>query len=137
VAASRVGIQNETPPTIDPQPVGNYLDAAEDESLYLSRETIMRHGPGMDIVDAESCRSACFIGGYGKRFVGSGSFLKTEKGIRRFSPPEISRLMGYPPSFGFPPGMPTNKKYQMLGNGLNLVVAEWVLDRALFNGPQE
>jgi DNA (cytosine-5)-methyltransferase 1/tRNA (cytosine38-C5)-methyltransferase len=137
VAASLLGIQNETPPTIGPQPVGNYLDAAEDESLYLSEGAILRHGLGMDIVDAESRRSACFIGGYGKRFVGSGSFLKTEKGVRRFSPPEISRLMGYPPGFGFPSGMPINKKYQMLGNGLNLVVAEWVLDRVLLNGPQE
>jgi site-specific DNA-cytosine methylase len=100
--------------------------------LYLSEVAISRHGPGLDIVAPESTRSACFIGGYGKRFVGSGSFLKTEKGLRRFSPPEISRLMGYPPSFGFPHGIPINKQYQLLGNGLNLVVAEWVLDRALF-----
>jgi site-specific DNA-cytosine methylase len=131
VAASIIDVQNETPPMIDPQPLCKYLDTTEDESLYLSEVVISRHGPGLDIVAPESTRCACFIGGYGKRFVGSGSFLKTEKGLRRFSPPEISRLMGYPPSFGFPPRIPINKQYQLLGNGLNLVVAEWVLDRVM------
>jgi site-specific DNA-cytosine methylase len=136
VAASHLEAQNEAPPAIDPQPVRNYLDAAEDESLYLSEGAILRHGPGMDIVDPESPRTACFIGGYGKRFVGSGSFLKTGRGVRRFSPREISRFMGYPPGFGFPQGLPINKQYQLLGNGLNLVVAEWVLDRVLINDSQ-
>ena len=127
VAASAHGVRNDVLPLIEPSPLFNYLDTDEDESLYLSPETTARHGPGLDLATPESRSSACFIGGYGKRFVGGGSFLKTNKGVRRFSPGEVSRLLGYPPGFRFPDGIPLNKQYKLLGNGLNIAVAEWVL----------
>ena len=129
VAASSNGVEDNILPSIEPCPIANYLDPDEDESLYLSAETIARHGPGLDLVTPESRRSACFIGGYGKRFVGGGSFLKTQKGVRRFSPGEVSRLMGYPPGFRFLDELPLNKHYKLLGNGLNIVVAKWVLNQ--------
>ena len=127
VVASVTGVLDGTAPSIEPIALGNYLDpdADGDEGLYLTDEEATRHGPGLDIVSPESKRSACFIGGYGKRFVGSGSFLKTPKGIRRFSPVEISRLMGYPPNFSFPSSVPLVKQYKLLGNGLNIEVARW------------
>jgi DNA (cytosine-5)-methyltransferase 1/tRNA (cytosine38-C5)-methyltransferase len=129
VLASAYGINAQEPPCIEPGPIRDYLDSPEDASLCLSSEIIARHGPGLDIVTPESCRSACFIGGYGKRFVGSGSFLKTANGIRRFSPKEISRLMGYPPDFAFPDGLSPINQYKLLGNGLNIVVVKWVLEQ--------
>jgi DNA (cytosine-5)-methyltransferase 1/tRNA (cytosine38-C5)-methyltransferase len=131
VVASVNGVSDATPPSIEPNSLDNYLDpeADGDEDLYIAKEEVARHGPGLDIVGSESKRSACFIGGYGKRFVGSGSFLETPKGIRRFSPMEISRLMGYPPSFGFPDGVPLVKQYKLLGNGLNIEVAKWAVER--------
>ena len=131
VAASANGVLNASPPSIEPCPIFNYLDPIEDEGLYLSRDIIARHGPGLDIVTVESRRSACFIGGYGKRLVGAGSFLQTERGIRRFSPMEISRLLGYPQDFRFPQDMPINNRYKLLGNGLNIVAAEWALAQLL------
>jgi len=129
VAASASGIKDGALPSIEPCRIVNYLDTDEDESQYLSAETIARHGPGLDVVTSESCRSACFIGGYGKRFVGSGSFLKTQRGLRRFSPKEVSRLLCYPPDFRFPTEVPSRKQYKLLGNGLNLTVANWVLNQ--------
>jgi site-specific DNA-cytosine methylase len=133
VVASINGVGNDAPPSIEPAPLSNYLDpdSDSDESLYLSIEEIERHGPGLDIVGPESKRSACFIGGYGKRFVGSGSFLKTPNGLRRLSHMEISRLMGCPPSFGFPNGVPIAKQYKLLGNGLNICAAKWVLGQLI------
>jgi len=131
VLASSNGVRDAIPPSIEPCQISDYLDAIEHEILYLSDEVISRHGLGLDIVTKESNRSACFIGGYGKRYVGAGSFLKTEKGIRRFSPGELARLLGYPPDFRFVPGLPLNNQYKLLGNGLNLVVAEWVLGQLL------
>jgi len=129
VAASANGFEDNLLPSAEPCSIASYLDSDEDESLYLSAETVVRHGPGLDLVTPESRRSACFIGGYGKRFVGSGSFLKTQNGVRRFSPREVSRLLGYPPHFRFPAEIPLNKRYKLLGNGLNLVAAEWVLNQ--------
>ena len=79
-------------------------------------------------MSADDTRSACFIGGYGRRFVGSGSFLKTERGVRRFSPAEVARLLGLPEGFRFPEALPLEARYRLLGNGLSIPVAAWVLD---------
>jgi site-specific DNA-cytosine methylase len=118
------------PPPTGPRPIGDYLDPVEDESLYVPPAALARHRPGMDLVGPGSRRSACFIGGYGKVFVGGGSFLETPRGARRFSPGEVARLMGHPPDVGFPPGTPLNTKYRLLGNGLSVPAARWALAAA-------
>lgn len=110
----------------EPQPLKAFLDDPEDSGLYLS-EGQLRHLQGLDLAKPEDLRSACFIGGYGQRFVGSGSFLQTPKGVRRFSPTEIARLMGLPESFRFPQTVSLEKRYKLLGNGLSIPVARWVL----------
>jgi site-specific DNA-cytosine methylase len=122
------------PPRAEPRPIGDYLDPAEDESLYVPTDALARHRPGMDLVGPGSRRSACFIGGYGKLYVGGGSFLETPKGARRFSPGEIARLLGHPPALGLPPGAPLNTRYRLLGNALSVPAAEWALRRAV-QGP--
>jgi len=131
VAGADIVMTDEPPPAAEPRRIGGYLDSAEDGALYVSAELLARHRPGMDIVDRDSRRSACFIGGYGKVYVGGGSFLETPKGVRRFSPLEIARLMGHPPDFAFPPNVPLNTRYRLLGNGLSIPAARWVVDQAL------
>ncbi len=136
---SRLGLPNLRPrlfllastecipePSLTPQepgPLADYLDTTEDESLYLSAEVAAKHYPGLDLVKPEDRRSACFIGGYGRRLVGSGSFLRTPKGLRRFSPSEVARLMGLPATFRFPDDVPLEKRYKLLGNGLSIPAA--------------
>jgi site-specific DNA-cytosine methylase len=129
VAASVNGVEDAILPSLELCSISSFLDLTEDESLYLADEIIARHGPGLDLVTPESHRSSCFIGGYGRRLVGSGSFLKTQAGVRRFSPAEISRLLGYPPSFRFPPSLTLNNHYKLLGNALNIAVARWVIKK--------
>ncbi|MCL1894224.1 MAG: DNA cytosine methyltransferase [Holophagaceae bacterium] len=127
VIASDEGIRNSLPPSSEPVAISSFLDEAEDKGLYLSVNILAKHKAGMDIVTKKSNRTACFIGGYGSRFVGSGSFLETSKGIRRFSPSEISRLLGFPASFRFPFHVSLANRYKLLGNSLNPVVAKWAL----------
>ena len=142
--SSRFGLPNQRPrvfivasrkplvalplPSLPPRPLADFLDVGEDEALYLRAETHTRHYQGLDLVEAGDCRSACFIGGYGRRFVGSGSFLKTERGVRRFSPSEVARLHGLPEGFRFPDALSQEARYRLLGNGLSIPVAAWVLD---------
>jgi site-specific DNA-cytosine methylase len=118
-------------PAIPPVPLDRFLDPEEDPALYLDPALVARHGPGLDLATPESLRTACFIGGYGQRFVGSGSFLKTPRGVRRFSPAEIARLMGLPEAFRFPPEMGLEQRYRLLGNSLSQPVASWVLRQLL------
>ena len=127
ILASRRPLAPVPVPELAPLPVAAFLDQLEDPALYLGAEDRARHGPGLDLARAESLRTACFIGGYGQRFVGSGSFLETARGIRRFSPPEVARLMGLPAAFRFPEEVGLEQRYRLLGNGLSQPVARWVL----------
>ena len=115
-------------PALEPRPVADFLDAAEDASLHLAEAVRAKHWMGLDLARPGDRRTACFIGGYGQRFVGSGSFLVTERGVRRFSPTEVARLLGLPEGFRFPEGLSREKQYKLLGNGLSLPVARWVLE---------
>jgi len=128
IVASRKPLKALPQPQLPTRPIAAFLDAAEDEGLYLRAAQDIRHHQGLDLVDAGDCRSACFIGGYGRRFVGSGSFLKTERGVRRFSPAEVARLLGLPEGFRFPEALSLETRYRLLGNGLSIPVAAWALD---------
>jgi DNA (cytosine-5)-methyltransferase 1 len=126
VVAARSAVVEREPPMGEPRPVSDYLDAVEDPELYLPEPIRAKHWMGLDLARPEDFRTACFIGGYGQRYVGSGSFLVTEMGVRRFSPSEVARLMGLPEAFAFPEGLPLEKRYKLLGNGLSIHVARWM-----------
>jgi DNA (cytosine-5)-methyltransferase 1/tRNA (cytosine38-C5)-methyltransferase len=128
IVASRKPLKSLPLPSFPPRPLAAFLDVREDEALYLQGESYTRHYQGLDLVEAGGHRSACFIGGYGRRFVGSGSFLKTEHGVRRFSPSEVARLHGLPEGFQFPDTLGLEVRYRLLGNGLSIPVAAWALD---------
>jgi site-specific DNA-cytosine methylase len=128
IVASRRPLRPQLPPDLPPRPLADFLDAVPDERLYLHEEAQTRHHQGLDLVEEGDLRSACFIGGYGRRFVGSGSFLKTERGVRRFSPSEVARLLGLPEGFRFPETLSLEARYRLLGNGLSIPVAAWALD---------
>ena len=127
LVASRGPLAHEEAPSLEPGPLAPFLDAEEDPSLYLPEAILDRHGPGLDVVRPKDRRSACFIGGYGRRWVGSGSVLRTSQGVRRFSPREVGRLLGLPTGFRFPPELSLENRYKLLGNSLSLPVAGWVL----------
>ena len=126
IAASRRPLRPLSPPQLAPPSLASYLDEAEDPALYLDPATLSRHKPGLDLVTRDDCRTACFIGGYGQRYVGSGSFLRTEQGIRRFSPTEVARFLGLPAAFRFPETVGLVQRYKLLGNSLNPILARWV-----------
>ena len=128
IVASRRPLKALPQPQLPLRPIAEFLDAVEDEGLYLRALVEMRHHQGLDLVEAGDLRSACFIGGYGRRFVGSGSFLKTARGVRRFSPSEVARLLGLPEPFRFPEELSLEARYRLLGNSLSIPVAAWVLD---------
>lgn len=127
VVASRKPLKPRPLPDCPSRRIAEFLDPVEDEALYLSEATLARHRHGMDFVTADDRRSTCFIGGYGQRYVASGSFLRTAKGVRRFSPSEVARLLGLPEGFRFPAQVPLEARYKLLGNGLSIPVAVWAL----------
>jgi len=127
VVASRRPLAAAPPPEVEPVPLERFLDEHPAAELELAPERFARHLPGLDLVSPGDRRSACFIGGYGQRLVGSGSFLRTARGARRFSPGEIARLLGLPESFRFPPELPLERRYRLLGNSLSIPAARRAL----------
>lgn len=127
VVASRRPLKARPLPDLPPRRIAEFLDAKEDETLYLPEATLARHCHGMDFITADDRRSTCFIGGYGQRYVASGSFLRTPRGVRRFSTSEVARLLGLPGGFRFPEAVPLETRYKLLGNGLSIPVAAWAL----------
>lgn len=127
VVASRRPLVPRPLPDLASRPIGAFLDEVEDDALYLPPEVLERHRHGLDLITGEDRRSTCFIGGYGQRFVGSGSFLRTARGVRRFSPAEVARLLGLPQGFRFPEEVSLEARYRLLGNGLSIPVAAWAL----------
>lgn len=128
VVASRRPLRRPAPPERSAPPLADFLDADDPLDRHLPEAVLARHRHGMDFVEPGDRRSTCFIGGYGQRFVGSGSFLRTERGVRRFSPAEVARLLGWAPPPVFPEGLSLETRYRLLGQGLSLPVAAWVLD---------
>jgi site-specific DNA-cytosine methylase len=128
IVASRKGADALPLPDLEPAPLADFLDAEVDERLYLEPGILARHRHGLDLVRSDDRLSTCFIGGYGRRFVGSGPFLETGRGVRRFSPTEVARLLGLPVEFRFPEHISLTSRYRLLGNRLSIPVAAWALD---------
>jgi site-specific DNA-cytosine methylase len=104
------------------RPLREYLDAEADPRLCVGAELLRSYEGALDLVDAQdpSALTSCFTSAYGRSHVRSGSYLVTEDGVRRFSPREILRLLGFPASFVLPPEMPLGKAWRLAGNSLSL-----------------
>jgi DNA (cytosine-5)-methyltransferase 1 len=123
---------SQPPPAAATAPLAAYLDPADevDPATSVPEADLHRHWAGLDLVRPSDTRSACFIGGYGQRYVGSGSFLLLgDRTARRFAPREIARLLGFPPTLALTPDLSIERRYRLLGNSLAVPVATWVLDQ--------
>ncbi len=109
--------------------LARYLVSNPETDLYLDPETVRRYRGALHCVDpaADGAVTTCFTSAYGRSPVRSGSYLRTSQGLRRFSPREILRLLGFPPSFRLPRGMPRELAWRLVGNSLSLLPVRHVL----------
>ncbi|XP_058810072.1 tRNA (cytosine(38)-C(5))-methyltransferase [Phymastichus coffea] len=118
---------------------------------YLLPEKILtKHCGILDIRTPESKGSCCFTKAYSHYMEGTGSVLSLNTNadvkkileelkintditdnklkvlhnlkLRYFTPKEISRLMSFPETFGFPSDITNKQKYRLLGNSINVHV---------------
>lgn len=121
----------QSPQTRGLQPLAGFLDPQPAPELWVDDNFSERYGQAIDRVTAEDARSvtACFIGGYGKSLLKAGSYLQLPGGrLRRFSPCEIQRLLGFPDAYRWPENLATRRRYKMLGNSLSVPVVRAVLE---------
>ncbi|MCX7982320.1 MAG: DNA cytosine methyltransferase [Syntrophales bacterium] len=133
--ASRKGLRDITwPEGSFFRPLKDYLEYWEPErvppDLLLSPAIVEKFGRGFHIIDPENegAYATCFTSAYGHFYMRSGSYLKTPKGVRFFSPTEIMRLLGFPDSFSFPSSLSMRHRWRLLGNSLSVTVVRHLLE---------
>ncbi len=110
-------------------PVRQILDSAPADTLWMSDEFHERFRGAVHVVDAADphAETHCFTSSYGTSVVRSGSYLATPRGVRRFSPTEILRLLCFPAGFRLPDELPLRKAWQLVGNSLSVAAVRQVL----------
>ncbi|TWU57392.1 DNA cytosine methyltransferase [Rubripirellula reticaptiva] len=112
--------------------IADVLETVPDDAseLWMDSQSVAQYASAMDVVDADDrmAVTACFASGYGKSIIRSGSYLRQSGRLRRFSPLEVSRLMGFSAAFTFPPGYSYRKQWKMLGNSLSIPVVQTLLN---------
>ncbi|MEM6792347.1 MAG: DNA cytosine methyltransferase [Acidobacteriota bacterium] len=98
------------------------LAAAE---WLLEPATARRYRGALHVISPEEADTAeavtsCFTSAYGRSPVRSGSYLLTEEGPRYFTPREILRLLGFPPTFALPPEINRRSAWRLVGNSLSI-----------------
>jgi site-specific DNA-cytosine methylase len=132
LVASRGGPLRPLPPPRDPaHPLNSFLDHPEEPGLAL--DPVIREGyrRALHVVAADDPRAvtSCFTAAYGRSWVRSGSYLASDGGLalRRFSPREVLRLLGFPQEFRVPAGLSRSQAWRLAGNSLALPAVRAVL----------
>ena len=97
-----------------------------DDPIWVEPDIVERFREGFDVVSSESQRAACFGSSYGKSILRAGSYLELDGKLRRFSPEEVTILMGFPASFKIA-GVARRTAWKLLGNSLSLPVVRYLI----------
>ncbi len=108
--------------------LSEYLDATippregDDPGLWITETMAKQYDRAIDKVDAtnENAIAACFTAAYGRSIIKSGSYLQTDYGLRRFTPREVARLLGFDDSYRLPQELKPRKLWHLLGNSLSI-----------------
>jgi len=131
LVASRAGFATEAPAGVAAnatsapavaRSLATYLDAEDDPALLVDERLLARYAHAIDVVEAADAGAvaATFTAAYGRSPVRAGSYLRRNARVRRFSPPEILRLLGFPTAYSLPAGMPARNAWRLLGNSLSV-----------------
>ncbi len=121
----------EAPARVERRSLAEFVDESwdRDPRLAVDDAVLSAYQGALDIVDRQDphALAATFTSAYGRSHVRSGSYLRTRRGVRRFSPPEILALLGFPASWTLPPELSLAAAWKLVGNSLSLPSVRSVL----------
>ncbi len=121
-------------------PLAGFLDFDPEEGLDVDSRVEDNHGEALDVVRVNHSEAivSCVTRGYAKSHVKSGSFLRRpDGGLRRLSPGEIARLLGFPAGFAFEPNTSLRRRWQLVGNSVDVRSIRFLLAAAGVGQKQE
>lgn len=129
LVAGRSALREVPPPRVDARTLRSFLDQEPAPELRVDKELVRRYRHALNVVDPTDTMAvaACFTAAYGHSPVRSGSYLQTSSGLRRFSPTEILRLLGFPRSYTLPTDLPLETAWRLAGNSLSIHSVRYVL----------
>jgi site-specific DNA-cytosine methylase len=137
--ASLTQLAPPAPVTCERAALARFTDQQHDDdpALLLEPALVKQYAAAIDIVDADDSQAmtSCFASAYGNSIVRSGSYLRTPRGLRRFAPDEVQRLLGFPEQFAWPESIGTRQRWRLLGNSLSLPAIRRVLSPVLADDP--
>ncbi len=109
--------------------LGDFLDEDPDPALEVEPELLERYPGALHVVRAEDPAAVthCFTSAYGRSIVRSGSYLATGSEVRRFSPAEILRLLGFPKDYRLPADLRLGNAWRLVGSSLSIVAVRALL----------
>ena len=132
--AARGALGTWSQETLPCRPLSSYLDDDDDDDeLYLQPEMQAAYRHALPIVDPQhdDAIAFCFTSAYGRSPVHAGSYLKTPRGLRHFSPKEILRFHHFPSDYQLPPDLPNKRAWPLVGNALSVPCVRATLEPIL------
>ena len=129
LVAGRSPLRELPPPTVEAHPLRSFLDQAPMPELQVDRDLVRKYRHALNVVDPMDTMAvaSCFTAAYGHSPIRSGSYVQTTSGLRRFSPTEILRLLGFPSSYTLPADLPLESGWRLAGNSLSIHAVRYVL----------
>lgn len=129
LVAGKSPLRELPPPRVEARSLRSFLDREPAPGLRVDPELVARYRHALDVVDPldSIAITACFTSAYGHSPIRSGSYLQTPSGLRRFSPAEILRLLGFPKSFTLPSDLPLATAWRLVGNSLSIHAVRYTL----------
>jgi len=109
--------------------LSSILDDTPARDLWCDANLATRYAGALNVVDSgdTAAATACFTSAYGRSVVRSGSYLHTPTGLRRFSPREILRLLGFSDEYRLPEDLALRTAWHLAGNSVSIPAVRWVL----------
>ena len=129
LVAGKTSLRDLPLPRVEARHLRDFLDKEPLPGLSVDPELVKQYRHALNVVDPVDpmAVAACFTAAYGHSPIRSGSYLQSPSGLRRFSPAEILRLLGFPKSYTLPSDLSLESSWRLVGNSLSIHAVRYVL----------
>ncbi len=128
LVASRRGLCSWPSPTVGRFSIRSILQEQADPRLLAPAILLQKYRQAIHVVTKDKDQiTNCFTSAYGRSYVRSGSYFSEDGQIRRFSPPEILRILGFPSGYHLPSNLSLRQAWPLVGNSLCVPAVRHIL----------